>query len=128
MHGHLACFDVTMNDERSNICFPNNKDGVSFREGLMYFSRTMKNHKLHVLQQNGFAVEWVLGAEWPECLVPHLSPIAKILRIIKYTSKTTTNSGPNSNTKRPATHTLNAQTSSKCFKKKRCCTTANIKP
>ncbi len=37
------------------ICSP--PDDVCFREGLVYFSRTMQNHILQLLQQHGFVVE-----------------------------------------------------------------------
>ncbi len=74
---------------------------------------------------------------WPACS-PDLSPIENIWHIIKRKmSKMTTNSsaagnlyqarmGPNSNTKTPETHNLNAQTSSNCFEKRRCYTMVNI--
>ncbi len=39
----------------SSICSP--PEDVYFREGLMYFSRTMQNHILQLLQQHGFIVE-----------------------------------------------------------------------
>ena len=39
----------------SNICC--HPDNVSFREGLVYFSRTTSNHILHVFQQHGSLVE-----------------------------------------------------------------------
>ncbi len=32
-------------------------DEVYFREGLVYFSRTMQNHILQLLQKHGFIVE-----------------------------------------------------------------------
>ncbi len=40
---------------KSNICSP--PDDVYFREDLVYFSRTMQNHILQLLQQHGFVVE-----------------------------------------------------------------------
>ncbi len=77
---------------------------------------------------------------WPACS-PDLSSIENIWSIIKRKmSKTTTNSsaagnlyqarmGPNSNTKTPETHNLDAQTSSNCFeKKRRCYTMVKIAP
>ncbi len=77
---------------------------------------------------------------WPACS-SDLSPIENIWHIIKRKmSKTTTNSstagnlyqvrmGPNSNTKTPETHNLDAQTSSNCFeKKRRCYTMVNMPP
>ena len=39
----------------SSICPP--PGNVYFREGLVYFSRTMQNHILQLLQQHGFIVE-----------------------------------------------------------------------
>ncbi len=39
----------------NNICSP--PDDVYFREGLVYFSRTIQNHILQLLQQHGFIVE-----------------------------------------------------------------------
>ncbi len=56
--GSLHVLEGTMNAERyikSNTCSP--PDDVYFREGLVYFSRTMQNHILQLLQQHGFVVE-----------------------------------------------------------------------
>ncbi len=58
--GSLHVMEGTMNAERyikvlDNICSP--PDDVYFREGLVYFSRTMQNHILQLLQQHGFVVE-----------------------------------------------------------------------
>ncbi len=78
---------------------------------------------------------------WSACS-RDLSPTENIWHIIKLKnmSKMTTNSsasgnlyqawmGPNSNTKTPETHNLDAQMSSNCFeKKKRCYTMVNIPP
>ncbi len=77
---------------------------------------------------------------WP-VFISDLSPIESIWCIIKRKmSKTTTNSsaagnlyqarmGPNSNTKTPETHNLDAQMSSNCFeKKRRCYTMVNMPP
>ncbi len=76
---------------------------------------------------------------WPACS-PDLSPIENIWSIIKQKnkSKTSTNSsaagnlyqaktGPNSNTKTPETHNLDAQMSLNCFEKEtRCYTMVNM--
>ncbi len=105
----------------------------------MYFSRPMQNHILQLLQQHGFVVEesgcWIglqsRSFTYREHLVRHST---------KNMSKMTTNSsaagnlyqarmGPNSNTKTPETHNLDAQTSSNCFeKKRRCYTMVNMPP
>ncbi len=79
----------------------------------------MQNHILQLLQQHGFVVE-ESGAEL--ACSPDLSPIKNIgASLTKNTSKKTTNSsaagnlyqarmGPNSNTKTPETHNLDATT------------------
>ncbi len=51
-YGQLACFG---RHYEGNIYSP--PDYVFFREGLVYFSRTMQNHILQLLQQHGFVVE-----------------------------------------------------------------------
>ncbi len=58
--GSLHVLEGTMNAERyikvlEQICSP--PDDVYFREGLVYFSRTMQNHTLQLLQQHSFVVE-----------------------------------------------------------------------
>ncbi len=45
----------TVSKWKSVLCSP--PDNVYFREGLVYFSRTMQNHILQLLQQRGFVVE-----------------------------------------------------------------------
>ncbi len=66
---------------------------------------------------------------------PDISPIENIWCIIKKKicqrrlQTHQASMGPNSNTKTPETHNLNAQTSSNCFeKKRRCYTTVNMPP
>ncbi len=83
--GQIACLEGTMNAERyikvlKQHMLPSRQR--LFREGLVYFSRTMQYHILQLLQQHGFVVEesgcWIgLPA------VPDLSPIDNIWRIIK---------------------------------------------
>ncbi len=85
----------------------------------------MQNHILQLLQQHGFVVE---------------ESGCRIGLLAKNTSKMTINSsaagnlyqarmGPNSNTKTPETHNLDAQTSSNYFEKKRWCyTIVNMLP
>ncbi len=54
----LHVLEGTMNAERYIkvlVCSP--PDYVYFREGLVYFSRTMQNHILQLLQQHGFVVK-----------------------------------------------------------------------
>ncbi len=51
--GSLHVLEGTMNAER----YINVSDNVYFREGLVYFSRTMQNHILQLLQLHGFVVE-----------------------------------------------------------------------
>ncbi len=50
---HNECWKV-YEGFRATICSP--PDDVHFREGLAYFSRTMQNHILQLLQQHGFVV------------------------------------------------------------------------
>ncbi len=38
-------------------CYHRSVQNVYFREGLVYFSRTIQNHILQLLQQHGFVVE-----------------------------------------------------------------------
>ncbi len=56
-YGQLTCFGRHYECWKvySNICSP--PDDVYFREGLVYFSRTMQNHILQLLQQHGFILE-----------------------------------------------------------------------
>ncbi len=51
--GSLHVLEGTVNAER----YINVSDNVYFREGLVYFSRTMQNHILQLLQLHGFVVE-----------------------------------------------------------------------
>ncbi len=58
--GSLHVLEGTMNAERYikvlvQKCSP--PDDVYFREGLVYFSRTMQNHIQQLQQQHGFVVE-----------------------------------------------------------------------
>ncbi len=59
--GSLHVLEGIMNAERyikvlgGNICSPS--DDVYFREGLVYFSRTMQNHILQLLQQHRFVLK-----------------------------------------------------------------------
>ncbi len=57
--GSLHVLEGTMNAKRyegfrATCSLP---DDVYFREGLVYFRRTMQNHILQLLQQHGFVVE-----------------------------------------------------------------------
>ncbi len=66
--GSLHVLEGTMNAERyikvlEHICSP--PDHVYFREGLVYFSRTMQSHILQLLQQHGFVVEESGCWNWP---------------------------------------------------------------
>ncbi len=91
----------------AHICSP--PDDVYFKEGLVYFSRTMQNQILQLFTTAWLRSRRVRMLNWPACN-PDLSPIENIWCIIKQNmSKTTTNSsadgnlyqaimGPNSNT------------------------------
>ncbi len=81
--GSLHVFESTMHAKRhikvlEHICSP--PEDVYFREGLVYFSRTVQNHILAALKQHGFVVE-ESGAEL--ACSPDLSPIENIWHIIK---------------------------------------------
>ncbi len=52
--GSLHVLEDTMNAERYIKVL---EQHMPFREGLVYFSRTMQNHILQLLQQHGFIVE-----------------------------------------------------------------------
>ncbi len=97
----------------------------------------MQNNILQLLQPHGFIVG-VRVLNWPACS-PDRSPIENICHIIQLKmSKMSTDSsengnlyqarlGPNSKTKTPETHNLDAQMSSNCFEKnRRCYTMVNI--
>ncbi len=119
----LHVLEGTMNAERYIKVLEQHMlppDDMYFREGLVYLSRTVQTHILQLLQQHGFIIE-DSGAELV-CL-PDLSLIENIWLIIKRKIR------PNSNTKTPETHNLDAQMSSKCFeKKRRCYTIVNTPP
>ncbi len=75
---------------------------------------------LHVLEGTMNAERYI------KVLEQHMLPSRRLLQLETYYQA---RMGPNSNTKTPETHNLDAQTSSNCFeKKRRCYTMVNMPP
>ncbi len=137
-YGQLACFGRHYECWKVYKGFRATYAGacVYFREGLVYFSRTIQNHILQLLKQQGFVIEesrcWI---DLPAVQIFHLQTTFSASLNKKYLkdnhklfSSWTPISGKNG-TKTPETHNLDAQTSSNCFeKKRRCYTTVNMPP
>ncbi len=112
---HYECWKVYKGFRATYAPHP---DYVYFKEGIVYFNRTMQNRLLQLLQQHDFVVEETRC--WIGLPAVQNFPLKRTL---------TTNSsaagylyrarmGSNSNTKTPETHNLDAQTSLNCFERR----------
>ncbi len=103
-------------------------DDVYFREGLVYFSRTMQNHILQLLQQHGFIVEESGG--WIGLPAVQIFHIQKTFGTSLYERRPQTLQQLETYIRQkcdqiptPKLQNLDVQMSSNCFEKKRRCYT-----
>ncbi len=136
-YGQLAYFERTMNAERyikvlEQHMLPSRRRLFQVRPCI--FQQDNATPLTAAITTAWLRSRRVRVLNWSACS-PDLSPIENIWHIIiQKMSKMTTNSSaagnlyqarmePNSNTKTPETHNLDAQTSSNCIEKKRRCYT-----